>query len=229
MKFIDDINVLTEMGYIVETTSTYNTIIRHEKPFTVSGDNDSERFDAVNDGGLYEAVVIGYPIGNKVPASVIVKDNSLIAECVQAVAKKLDEASNTADNNKQSEKKLKITQFGALSEGDTFFINNPNTDDSLTRECVKTGNGRYRVVEGIGSDLELSRADEDEVYIGESHMTTLSIEQKLDLVKHMPKGLDRITFGEQIMDQIDNIPGLETMSDEHVAGLVDELFDLYSK
>ena len=61
----------------------------------------------------------------------------------------------------------------------------------------------------------------------DDELTSLSVEQKKNIVDHAPEGLSPDDFAEYVGHDLENIPGLESLDDEAYEALVQSLSQMY--
>lgn len=215
--FTKDIEVLENKGFVITKLPMLQTQVTHRDPFVVESTGDNVQAVLLEDIGWYSMIFSGYPIGNE------------LQESIQQHITPLIHAIN--DSSKEKEEKDKeetdhVASFEAL-------FSNLKIGDSFTKE--EGGYGYKKVTETtctkegspITSALELPIVGDTLVFV-ESEFGRLTPDQKADVVKHVSPGLQHDDFAEEVLMQFENIAGMDTLSDDQIRLLVDEMYEMYT-
>ena len=220
--FINDCTQLQAMGFKVTKTKELQTVVEHSKPFLVKGTVRNIPATLNEDTNTYTVTFSGYPVQNVLQESIYQPKTPLLAEI--NVASNVAPKTESVDAGKSS---LSPTSFGELAVGKTF-----RKLDETAAAYVKVDDTTYKMIGNtIGSVLENYMEGKVQVFteMFDEDFSALTPEQKQDIVNHAPAGLsDRQQFIDAIIDDIDNIAGLETIDDEELEMLLDDLFALYA-
>lgn len=222
--FTNKLDELKQLGFSVKKTQDVQTVVEHAEAFYIQGSAGDIKAPFNEDTGTYMVTISGYPSNNELSESFKHPHLPFLSTINEAaLQQKQQEVEELAQKN---EPKLVTIQFSKLEEGATFY----KQADETSTPFVKIDETSYRRAdESIGSSLELYAKESDEVFVVEmmDDISMLTPEQKQNIVDHTPKGLGQDEFTAHVVDEIDNIAGLEMLSDDELSDLVDELFRLY--
>ncbi len=220
----NNIEKLRENGFSVNKTKDINTVISHDKPFKLVREGKEDYSVPINENNQYTVTVGGYPEDNQIAYTVVQYETPLIYEINESAKQSVVEIPETVDTDTLV--KFESADFGNLGINTVFY----KTDDGNGVPYVKVDETVY-VKSGntIGSAIELVADSDEKVFVEmlDDELTSLSIEQKKDIVDHAPEGLSPEDFAEYVAHDLENIPGLETLGDEDVEALISSLSQLY--
>lgn len=221
--FINDIDKLQTLGFNVTKTKDLQTVVEHGKPFFIKGTNRNIPATLNEDTKAYTVTFSGYPLQNVLQESIYQPKTPLLAE-INVVKP----GYNIAETVEAAASSLTSVAFEDLHPGQPFR----KLDETVATVYVKVDNTTYKMIGNtIGSVLENYMDGKVEVFteMFDEGFGTLTPEQKQDIVDNAPPSIqDRQGFVDAIIDDIDNIAGLETMEDDELEVLLDELFALYA-
>lgn len=215
------ISQLKEHGFTVRKTADLQTIVAHDKPFIVHGENGVYRVPLKE--GKYEVTFAGMSSNGVVPF--LIEQTAfpflLDLQTKHAERQRIVE-SQTGSPSRQT---LTSVAFSKLKEGQHFF-----KDEVKSAKYRKTGDSTYTKCSQLTEGFELIAEAEMTVFVEYENIDIgLTPEQKQDIVASIPAGLSRFEFDETLGMMIEDIPGLEVLDDEALEALHLELYDLYSK
>lgn len=224
--FTNKLDELKQLGFSIKKTRDVQTVVEHKELFYVRGSAGEIKAPFNEDTGTYMVTISGYPSNNQLSEAFKRPYLPFLSMINEEVANR--EHQQVEQAAQQNMPKLVATQFSKLEEGANFF----KQFDENSTSFIKIDEMSYRRAdETIGSALELYAKESDEVFVIEmmDDISVLTPEQKQDIVDHTPKGLDHDEFSAHVADEIDNIAGLELLSDEELSDLIDELYTLYMR
>lgn len=219
MKIFDTITQLTQQGFSVNRTPQLTTIFEHQKPFLIEG-IDSNWINAVQTEQGYQVVFASLCPTDKLPKRIAMNENTttLMGTIINS-----SKTIKSNDTNPQKKQKTPVL-FKNLDVGKTFKLS-----EGASIVYKKIGVYEYINTSPLALKVSLITSDDNkEVYaMNENLDTSLSLEQKMDLVSFIEPGLDKAEFIDQLAPAFEDIPGLEFLTGDQLSALYDELYTLY--
>lgn len=221
----NNIQDLRDAGFVVEKTKDVNTIITHSKPFKLVREGKDDFAVPIDEQNEYSVTVGGYPSNHEIDYNVVQYATPFLFELNESIKHNIDKSVETDDN--ASSLKVNPAIFSDLTESAVFY----KTSDGKGTAFVKVDESTYiKAGDTIGASIELVAEATDEVFVVEmleDETTSLSVEQKKNIVDHAPEGLSPDDFTEYVGHDLENIPGLEDLDDVAYEALVKSLSQMY--
>ncbi|MFY0658110.1 MAG: hypothetical protein JXR12_15335 [Neptunomonas phycophila] len=221
----NNIQKLRDGGFTIEKTKDVNTVIAHDKPFKLVREGKDDYSVPLDESGKYSVTIGGYPSNGEIDYSVVQYATPFIFELNESAKQMVVESDESVDNI--SSVSLKAVKFAELNEKAEFY----KTEDGKGTAFMKVDESTYvKAGNTIGASIELVADAKDDVYVAEmldDEITSLSVEQKKNIVDHAPEGLSPDDFAEYVGHDLENIPGLESLDDEAYEALVHSLTQMY--
>lgn len=223
--FSNNVEQLKQQGFKISKTHDLQTVVEHAEKFVVQGSAGEIQAPFNDETNTYRVTISGHATNGELTESFKRPYLPFLAT--------LNEESNrleAAELERSTEDQTNVVEksFSDLQEGDTFF-KEPN-DKAV--QYVKLDEVSYkRSDSSIASSLSQIAKSEDSVFVIEmtDDMAALTPEQKQNIVDHVPeKGLGKEQFTSFVIDDIDNIAGLEMLDDDGLSDLIDELYQMYT-
>lgn len=216
------ISQLKEHGFTVRKTSDMQTIVAHDEPFIVHGENGVYRVPLTE--GEYKIVFAGMSSNGVVPYLIEQTAFPFLLD----LQTKYTEQQRIVESQTESASRqtLKSVAFSKLKEGQHFF----KDEVKSSAKYRKTGDSTYTKYSQLTEGFDLIAKAEMTVFVEYENIDIgLTPEQKQDIIANIPAGLSRFEFDETLGMMIEDIPGLEALGDEALEALHLELYDLYNK
>lgn len=222
--FSNNVEQLKQQGFKISKTHDLQTVVEHAEQFVVQGSAGEIKAPFNDETNTYRVTISGHATNGELTESFKRPYLPFLAtlneESNRLEAQALEQQATNTTNVVQK-------KFSELEEGDTFFKESSETATAY----VKLDEVSYkRSDSSIASSLNQIAKLNDSVFVVEmdDSMEMLSPEQKRNIVDHVPeKGLDKEHFTSFVIDDIDNIAGLEMLNDDQLSDLIDELYQLY--
>lgn len=223
--YTNTIDELKQNKFTITKTRDIQTVVEHVDLFYVKGTAGEISAPFNDETGMYTVTFSGHPVNNQLSESILQHPMPLLASINATPVQ-----SNEVDDQKTADEttKLQTKQFSELEDGAIFY----RSADVSSAMYTKVDTSAFkRVGESIASSLELYARDTDQVFIVEmmDDFSTLTHEQKVDIVQHTPQGLSSQDFADHAAQEIDNIAGLESLTDDELSDLITELYTLYTR
>lgn len=217
---------LNESGFTVTKTQDVNTVIEHSKPFKLVREGKDDYAVPLNeDTNTYAVTIGGYPTNGEIDYNVVQYATPLIFEINESAKLAVAEEAKSTDNIEREE--LRDAVFEEIALKTEFY----KSDDVNSARFVKIDETTYvKAGNTIGTSIELVAKLTDKVFVAEQFdddIDSLSPEQKQDVVNHAPEGLSPDDFAEYVGHDLENIPGLESLDDQSLDALIQELSHMY--
>jgi hypothetical protein len=215
----NDVTALKENNFSITKNLNMQTVVEHTQPFFIKGTAGDIAAPFNTDTKKYTVTLSGHPVRDQLSESIVQHSMPLIASMNSFV--------EPEDEQEESPTSKLATKLFSELENDSIFYRSNDANAAQYRKIDTTT--FKRVGESIGSSLELYATANQEVFITEMDFSLLTPDQKTNIVQHTPSGMDEAEFSDHVVNEIDNIAGLETLSDDELSDLVDELYSMYQQ